>query len=132
MMAKIGRDAFLYLAPEKGKEKDFAQCGTCVKWDPTKFRCTILGPKVRVDATDSCGFYIPGKPHEQQVEALVTTKEAGFGSGRVRCENCRHLDKASNQCGVYATLESELPELFDFGGPQVQRKACCNAFKAGL
>src|SRR5882672_361267 len=83
---KITRSAFLYLS---GKDKEFAQCGTCFQFNDEKERCAILGPTFKVDDDDSCNLYIRGTPvKDQPIVARITPKAAGFVERPVRCENC--------------------------------------------
>ena len=122
----IKRDAFLYLDPRGNKNK-FAQCETCMMWTGKHKTCTILGKEKEVLGTDSCGLYVHGKPHEDmagmEMEA-VTPKEAGFYSGQVRCENCKHFDV--DHCHVFEELNEM--EMFDLD-EWVDAKGCCNAFE---
>lgn len=126
-MAKIKRDAFLYLDPEPGVD-DFAQCLTCRDWVEGDDRCRIIGPFITVRDTMSCGFYVYGEeplPEGTQTYTLVFPKEAGLVDREVRCENCRHLVEEST-CGFFKTLNETLPDLFDLN-INIHPAGCCNA-----
>jgi hypothetical protein len=118
---KIKRDAFLYLDSE---ESNFAQCETCWLFVAGKQRCAILGPDFKVDADDSCNFYLRGKYTQGiPVAARVTPEEAGFVDRKVRCENCRF---GGEDCQLYVTLNQKMPDVFDLE-TKIKPTACCNA-----
>jgi hypothetical protein len=118
---KIKRDAFIYLS---SKDKDFAQCGTCWLFNPQRERCVILGPDFKVEADDSCTFYLQGEP-EKDLELVnrVTPKDAGFVRREVRCENCKY---GGNRCQLFEMLNNKLPDVFDLD-TKIEPRACCNA-----
>jgi hypothetical protein len=120
---KIKRDAFIYLDP-KGETVNFAQCSTCRLWTGTG--CLLLG-KTKVTGDMSCSFYVSGEPQRNlsgKEEALLTPKEAGLVTRKVRCENCRSFD--GGQCMLFNTLNKKLPDIFDLE-ESVSSNACCNA-----
>lgn len=124
---KIDRSAFLYMAP-KGDEKQFAQCGTCTLFLPTKQRCGIYHKDDRVVANASCGLYISGEPKDNQpITNVVTPEESGYYKGQVRCENCSWFDGEST-CELYVELNENLSDVFDLD-IKVEPKGCCNAFQ---
>jgi hypothetical protein len=119
---KIKRDAFIYL---NGTSRDFAQCGSCWLFVPEKQRCSILGPKVEVDADDSCCFYMKGKPVKGlPIVARVSIEEAGFVERKVRCENCFY--GGGGDCQLYVELNEKFPDMFDLD-TSITSKSCCNA-----
>lgn len=123
---KVTRAAFLYLDP-KGDKARFAQCGTCMMF--TGSSCTILGKDFTVNAGDTCGFYVHGKPqpaekgHEMK---SVTPEEAGFERRAVRCENCAYFEDEKSVCGLFVMLNEALPDDFDLD-EGVDAFGCCNA-----
>jgi hypothetical protein len=118
---KINRDAFIYLP---GKDKEFAQCGTCWLFNAEKERCAILGPDFKVDDDDSCNFYLKGDhPKDLKLVKRVSPKNAGFVDRKVRCENCRY---GGDHCQLYQQLNSRLPDIFDLE-TKIESRACCNA-----
>lgn len=126
--SKINRSAFIYLAPKQPKNK-FAQCETCFLFLPGKKRCGIFGEDNVVVANASCGFYLNGKPDDDQpIRNCVTPEEAGYVHGQVRCENCTWLDKG-NVCGLYKMLNKKAPDTFDLD-EIVDPKGCCNAWES--
>jgi len=119
---KIKRDAFIYLP---GKDKEFAQCGTCWLFNAEKERCAILGPDFKVDDDDSCCLYVRGTPVKSQpIVARITPKNAGFVERPVRCENC--LYGGGNECKLYRMLNEKFPDVFDLE-ISITPKSCCNA-----
>lgn len=124
---KIGRDAFLYMAPEAPKTR-FAQCSTCRDWVHGDNRCAIHGPSVLVRASLSCGLYVHGPrlPPGTKTHAYVTPEESGLVDREVRCENCRYFDEKGSECGFYDKLNVELPDDFDLD-VKVDAHGCCNA-----
>jgi len=132
---KRTRDAFLYLEPhERGAERNFAQCETCVMWNTSQGkepnRCHILGPRILVTRTMSCGFYVKGPPHEAKLMTAVTPTEAGLVDHKVRCENCDvYVSKpgqSRGRCKAYEMLNAWKPTLWALN-PDVAAKGCCNA-----
>lgn len=124
--AKVDRSAFLYLDP-KAPKTEFAQCGTCVMFDPKRERCSIHGSNVRVVAESSCGFYIHGKPSLQKIGAPeVTPEESGLVTRPVRCENCRFFKKDHSICDLFHDLNQDHPDKFKLK-EKVDPKGCCNA-----
>lgn len=122
---KITRDAFIYLDP-KGDKKNFAQCATCRLWTGTG--CLILG-KTKVTCDMSCNYYVNGTPAKDSAgkeEALLTSKEAGLVTRKVRCENCRSFKDGI--CQLYQALNKRLPDIFDLN-EKVDAQGCCNAQK---
>ena len=125
--SKIDGSAFLYLSPKKPAGQ-FAQCATCINFRPESQRCGIMSDKDEITGKMSCGFYLHGKPNEDQpCRSIVTPKEAGLVDGPVRCRNCSWHDEG--KCGLYAMLMQKMPDAFDLD-PQVEDDACCNAFQA--
>lgn len=123
---KIDRSAFLYMAPQPPRSR-FAQCGTCLNFIPGKRNCTVLGPRVEVTASMSCGLYVHGKPSDDQVAMSSTTpNEAGLVNREVRCENCRFFDRADSDCDLYEKLNETMPDAFKLN-TAVDPQACCNA-----
>ena len=119
---KIKRDAFIYLP---GKDKEFAQCGTCWLFNAEKERCAILGPTFEVDDDDACNFYLKGDPSKDlKLVARVTPKNAGFVDRKVRCENCKY--GGGGVCKLYTMLNEKLPDVFDLD-TKIEPRACCNA-----
>lgn len=119
---KIGKEAFLYVEGNDGDDS-FAQCGSCYLWNNTTQRCAILGPSLFVDADDSCGYWLKGKPHDQQCVKRVTPEEAGFVDRPVRCENCKY---GGDECELYKALNEALPEMFNID-TKISPYGCCNA-----
>jgi hypothetical protein len=126
-MAKLQRDAFLYLEPkDKKDEKAFAQCGTCSMF-VTKGLCTILGPDVPIKASDSCGLYVEGEPlQDGKTVASVTPEEAGLVHRQVRCENCLYFDTDDSTCELFEKLNAEMPDCWTLD-VDVSANGCCNA-----
>lgn len=126
-MKKLERDAFLYLNPEAYSD-NFAQCSTCEMWVEGDNRCTIHGPRVKIQGTASCGFYVPGEPYSQgaETEPLVTAEESGLVDRPVRCENCQWGGPSTYRCRLFAGLNERLPDVFDLD-EQIEPKGCCNA-----
>lgn len=142
---KVERDAFLFFMPHSNSpEEEFAQCETCRMWVPetysgTKNLCILHGSKVTVEGTASCGLYAiwpKGKPNpavikdhadelKQGVPGSVTPEESGLVDRPVRCDNCGFFE-ADNTCGLYETLNRQLPDVFDLD-TKVAEDACCNA-----
>ena len=118
--SKIGRDAFLYLAPRIPFEQ-FAQCSTCKMY--TGIACSIMAQE-SVPPTASCGFYIPGGINPLLTpQPLVSSIEAGLVDREVRCENCAFY---SGVCDLFVRLNNTLPDIFALD-EQVDRYGCCNA-----
>ena len=126
-MPKIGKEAFLYLDPVPEAD-DFAQCSTCRDWVIDDNRCRIHGPHTEVYGSMSCGFFIWGAPHPSGTKTLglVTPSESGLVDREVRCENCAYAQSSSGTCGLYETLNEQLPNDFDID-PVIDPKGCCNA-----
>lgn len=124
-MAKVKRDAFLYLAPKAPKD-EFAQCGTCSLFVESANHCSILGSAVHVTASMSCGFYLHGtpKPKNAAIRKVVTAQEAGLVDRQVRCENCEYVE--GKTCGLYRKLNTRLPAYFDLDA-RIDPQGCCNA-----
>lgn len=121
----IGRDAFLYLKPQK-PENLFAQCGSCMMF--TESTCTIHGKDVKITKDMSCGLYVHGKPMPQEKGhemKLVTPEESGLVKRQVRCENCLSFD-GKNKCTLYEILNKTKQFKLD---ENVEPKACCNAHR---
>lgn len=129
MLFRVERDAFLYLTPSGADPSQFAQCGTCR--DFTGTRCRILGRRTLVLSVDSCGLYVPGKPHLEDAGRevpAVTPKEAGFVRRQVRCQNCAFFKPGTGlgTCSLFALLNRTLPRVFSLD-ERVHPLACCNA-----
>lgn len=124
---KVTREAFIYLDPT-GDKKKFAQCETCAMWRKEEERCAILGKAKKVDADDSCNFYVQGAPNSLPIldPAPVTPEQAGFVDRQVRCENCGAFDAARGVCAAYEAINKALPDNFDLD-PKVDPQGCCNA-----
>lgn len=116
------RDAFLYLEPKKGQEKDFAQCKTCMMWTgPRGKTCTIHGSHVHISAGHSCGLYVAGPNHADMIGkemTAVSAEESGLVKEQVRCENCKNLDGTT--CLAFKKLDLD---------DEVKPKACCNGWE---
>lgn len=119
---KLDRSTFLYLEPH-GAGRDFAQCATCELFRKGN-RCAILGPDVPVYPDSSCGFYIPGKPDDDECRKTFTPAEVGLVHRQVRCENC--ISYEGGTCELFAALNKSLPEQFNLD-TSVKPRACCNA-----
>lgn len=151
MGERVERDAFIYLEPGTAAlAEDFAQCGPCRMFVPEEYldgkligdRCIIHGSKVAIDDDDSCGFMVPwptkdGKPNAEVVKqhaaellkmipGSVNPAESGLVSRRVQCHRCRFAKKGVTECGLYAELNSTLPDYFDLD-TDITRNSCCNA-----
>ena len=123
---KIKRDAFIYLS---GKDKEFAQCGTCWLFNAEKERCAILGPDFKVDDDDSCCLYVKGDyPKDLKLVVRITPKNAGFVERRVWCESCRYIQYNDNgaECKLYKMLNEKFPDVFDLE-TSITPRSCCNA-----
>lgn len=116
---RIKRDAFLYMEP-KGNGKDFAQCSTCVEFDP-KTKCCVVMNKI-VAGLDSCGIYLEGKYDGRKPKEYATPAELGYVQREVRCENCKY---GGDECWLYKMLNQRQPEDFDLE-TKIHPKACCN------
>jgi hypothetical protein len=89
--------------------------------------CVIHGPNVEVRGGDSCVFYLPGQPTlGAPTRKLVTPAESGLVSRQVRCENCRFAKNDARVCGLYVSLNNEVPELFQLD-ERIEPQGCCNA-----
>ncbi len=151
MAEKIGRDAFLYLAPKPTTAAaSFAQCGPCRMFVPEAMlggemkgdRCIAHGSFVAIDDDDSCGFYLPwptpdGSPvrkvqedHAAELMKIipgsVSPEESGLVDRRVQCHRCKFAENRATRCRLYATLELEMPRFFALGD-KIEPNACCNA-----
>ncbi len=124
-MARIKRDAFLYM---EGAKKDFAQCSSCSLFHPegnNRGDCTIF--KKHVGGGDSCGLYVPGFFSGISNAKRVTPEEAGYlKNTQVRCENCYY--GGSGVCQLYEMLNKRMPKTFDLD-TKIQPIACCNAWR---
>lgn len=120
---KIGREAFLYLEGKDGDDK-FAQCASCDMWNNKAETCAILGPGFFVDADDSCGLYIKGKPHDQPCDKIYTPEEVGFVDRDVRCENCKY--GGDGECSLFKMLNDKFPDEFELD-TKIKPYGCCNA-----
>lgn len=121
---KIDRSAFLYL---DGTDKQFAQCGTCYAFNREAERCGLMGPKVDVDADDTCGAYLQGEwSGPFKLTRFYKPEELGFlKDADVRCENCKY---GGADCALYVKLNEELPNLFDLD-TKIAPRGCCNAWQ---
>lgn len=124
---RVDRSAFLYL-PKGRAGQENGQCASCWLWAADMDRCLIHGPKVDIDEDDSCGLYVPGKPRTGQVPllSLVTPEQSGLVDRKVRCEHCRYERREATQCGLYAKLNDEFPDIFDLD-EEIDPQGCCNA-----
>ena len=142
-VAKITRDAFIYLDPVSNAPKQkFAQCAECRLWVPgfKSGGCVIHGSAVTVKATMSCAFFVTwptGKPDpgtasaqlaelKKTIPPAVTPQQSGLVDRQVRCENCAHFDAKRSICFLFEKLNKVLPEIFALK-PQVNAYGCCNA-----
>lgn len=125
-MAKVKRDAFLYLDPEPGID-DFAQCSSCRDWVEGDELCVIHGPRIVIPGTASCGFYVFGDPRSEGSPTYfwMSPRESGLVNRKVRCENCKWFG-AEGFCKFYHILNNEMPDIFDLE-TKVDAKGCCNA-----
>jgi len=127
---KIKREAFLYMDPKGGDEKNHAQCGTCMMWTgPKGNTCTIHGSQ-KVTGDMSCGLYVNGPPHTDMIGKemdAVPAKESGLYKGDVRCENCEHAELNESECHLYEMLNNEMPKYFQLD-TKIHPKGCCNSF----
>lgn len=124
---KFNRDIFLYLESKNNKEQ-FAQCGTCFMFMPSKKRCSIFNKNFEVVANASCSLYVIGKPNDnQEIKNAVTPKSAGYVKGQVRCENCTWFD-SGNICGFFKYLNDSMNDTFDIN-EKVSPQGCCNAWQ---
>ena len=118
----MDRATFLYLQPKK-KTHNFAQCATCKMFLQKEHLCSLHGKNVRIDATMSCGLYVPGGPAEdseiEHVQANVTPKESGLVDRKVRCEHCEYYEAGDNDCLLFRMLN-----ISDY---KVDPDGCCNA-----
>lgn len=127
-MAKIKRDAFLYLDP-KPPASEFGQCSTCEMWTGRVARTCLIHGRIKIGGGDSCGLYVHGSPQPQmagrEVKA-VTPSESGLVDRQVRCENCKAFVPESSKCALFVTLNKTNSQLFDLD-ERVDAKGCCNA-----
>lgn len=123
---KIGRDAFLYIDDKRGRRT--GQCSSCSLWGKDSETCVIHAPSVTILADDSCGFYLWGPPGSAHLtfEGYVTPKESGLVRRQVRCENCKFAKNGATVCGLYVTLNNEVPEAFALD-EKIEPRGCCNA-----
>jgi len=90
----------LYLGPDGGKKK----CGRCIMFLTDVKKCSIHGPKVQIEESMVCGFYIHGKPmtaKDHPPMALVTSQESGLintRKGGTHCASCVHYLKVAEAC----------------------------------
>lgn len=125
---RLTRDCFLYLHPAPPVDR-FAQCGSCKMWLVNDL-CAIHGSDVKVTAGMSCGLYINGDPitdpQPGDTKKIVTPIESGLVSREVRCENCKWGGPDVYVCGLFETLNAELPDEFKLD-INIEPKGCCNA-----
>ena len=150
MTEKITRDAFIYLPPKNGVADNFAQCGPCRMFVPSKFlpegfegaRCIIHGSRVVIDEDDSCGFMVPwptpdGSPNKKvmqdhanelakEIPGSVTPEQSGLVSRRVQCHRCKWANETATRCGLYVSLNKKMGDKFDLA-EDIEPHACCNA-----
>lgn len=133
MEPKIDRSAFLYMEPDDesfGKNKKFAQCGTCKLWTGAKRkRCFILGKDKLILSIDTCALYVNGEPDTSlagKEEARLTLEEAGYERRSVRCENCIAFNRKESICELFRSLNKKMPDMFDLN-ENVLWDGCCNA-----
>lgn len=125
-MRRLTRAAFLYMDPRLGMGRKFSQCSTCIMWIPDNELCSIHGTEVDVGSGDTCGLYVPGKPHGGTAKAMVTSQESGLEHRQVRCENCRHFSPEDSTCNLYIHLNDLMPSVWDLD-EKVHAMGCCNA-----
>lgn len=133
-MAKIQRNAFLYLEPPPDFHgADFAQCSACkmLTCAPAWNVCSLHGTGVDIaEPSDiSCGVYSYGNQRPDEIEhatAAFTPETSGMVRRQVRCENCQFFMEKQLRCGLYQLLNRTLPGLFDLD-ENVMARACCNA-----
>lgn len=110
--AKIPQAVVLYMSSDEN-EQDFT-CGGCSFATPDGFCATITPPEINLE-TGSCGLYVPGKPHEQDLMGSVPAKMAGYEKdGPFTCSRCTHFMAPATCEGVAGTVEAA---------------GCCNAWK---
>jgi hypothetical protein len=56
----------------------------------------------------------------------MTPKESGLVRRQVRCENCKYAKNGATVCGLYVTLNNEVPEMFALD-EKIEPQGCCNA-----
>jgi hypothetical protein len=122
---KIKRDAFLYIGPEQGGAT--GQCRSCYLWIESRDRCLIHAADKEIKGGASCGLYIQGSPRRSgEPLGLVTPEQSGLVRRQVRCENCRFAKNGATVCGMYVTLNNEVPELFELD-ERIEPQGCCNS-----
>ena len=122
---KVGRDAFLCVGPKHGKTT--GQCKACFLWIAGRDRCIIHGANDEIKGGASCGLYVQGTPGRGgEPMGLVTPKGSGLVRRQVRCENCRFAKNGAEVCGLYVTMNNELPELYELD-ERIHPQGCCNA-----
>lgn len=122
---KLTRQAFVYFEPKQPIEQ-FAQCGTCRLFLPTKQRCSIFPNNQKVIAQGSCSLYIQGQPNDQQpIVPVITAEQAGYVEQQVRCENCGAFQ--DNKCWLFEQLNKKMPDTFDLD-VNVSANGCCNGW----
>lgn len=149
MTEKITRTAFIYLEPKSRDDKGtFAQCWSCRMFVPEVkglegSRCVIHGSKVKVDADDSCSYWVDwptddGEPNPEVVsdhagelakgiKGSVTPEESGLVDDKVQCHRCSFAEEDTTVCGLYKKLNKKLPDLFKLD-TSIKTNACCNAW----
>ncbi len=125
VVRKIERDAFLYM--EDPDQPDFAQCGTCWLFHKDAKRCGVLPEDFEVNAEDSCGYYLEGRPADISCPTPVRPEDVGFVKAtKVRCENCEY---GGDECALYKHLNEAFPSAFDLD-IKIDPRGCCNAFQS--
>jgi len=90
-------------------------------------RCIIHGADDEIKGSASCGLYVQGTPGRGgEPMGLVTPKGSGLVRRQVRCENCRFAKNGAEVCGLYVTMNNELPELYELD-ERIHPQGCCNA-----
>jgi hypothetical protein len=122
---KVGRDAFLYIGAVQGKRT--GQCSSCFLWVKGHDRCLIHSANEKIEADASCGLYVQGIPQRSGDSMYqMTPKESGLVRRQVRCENCKYAKNGATVCGLYVTLNNEVPEMFALD-EKIEPQGCCNA-----
>lgn len=121
-MSKIKRDAFLFMA---GKDKEFAQCGTCIHFLEGTNRCGLFDLNTEVFADSSCGLYVQGEFLDIQPKDQVKPEVAGLVHRKVQCGNCNFFDNKESKCGMFKKFNAFFPDEYELD-VKVKENDCCN------
>ena len=122
-MPKIAKQAVLYLR----KDGTDYQCRDCSMFLAGPERCSIHGPKDRIRAVGSCGYFVKGKPMpNMKPMGEVTVLESGYVESLrgFSCKRCGNYQPAAYRCRVV----NEASKGDDAG--EIHPDACCNAWIA--